>query len=95
MAARKAEAVENEMEAAVNENMKKDPVDPWGKMVTIKLPRPARGEENFLIASVNGRVFKIQKGVSVDVPEPIAECIEEMFEAEDAAEAYMESKEYK
>ena len=55
------------------------------KMVRILLPRGRKNEENFVIVSVNGRSFKIMKGVEVSVPDYVAEVLEnaEMM-AEDA-----------
>ena len=69
----------------------KKEVDPWGQKVSIRLPKTADGSANYLIASVNGRVFKVMKGVQVEVPVPIAEVIEHMFEAEEAAELFIAS----
>lgn len=64
--------------------------DPWGDMVTIKLPKAPKGEENFVMASVNGRTFKIKRGVAVDVPAPIAEVIQNSEEMRDEADEYIE-----
>lgn len=75
----------------VTEELKQAPADPWAKTVEIKLPKGAQGEPNYITAGVNGRVFKIQKGVAVKVPAPIAEVIRHSFEARDAADQYLES----
>lgn len=64
--------------------------DPWQEKVTIRVPRESNGEANYLIASVNGRVFKIQRGINVEVPLPIAEVIEHSFEAEEEAISYID-----
>lgn len=64
--------------------------DPWDKKVTVKLPKAPRGEENFVIASVNGRVFKIQRGVEVEVPEPIAEVLRHSEQEQDRADEFIE-----
>lgn len=61
------------------------------KTVKIKLPKPAFGEENFITASLNGRMFKIQKGIEVEVPECIAEIIQSSFEHQDKADDYLNS----
>ena len=45
------------------------------KMTTIMLPRGRKTEENFVIVSVNGRSFKIMKGVEVQVPDYVAEVL--------------------
>ncbi len=71
---------------------KKTAADPWKKKVTIKLPKAAKGGENFLIASVNGRVFKIKRGAEVEVPAPIAEVIQNSEAMRDEADSYMEEQ---
>ena len=44
-------------------------------MTTVLLPRGRKNEENFVIVSVNGRSFKIMKGVEVQVPDYVAEVL--------------------
>ena len=66
--------------------------NPWDVMVEINIPKAMNGEPNYEIASVNGRVFKIQRGVKVEVPAPIAEVIEHSFLAQDEAESFIEGK---
>ncbi len=66
--------------------------DPWSNMVTINVPRATNGAPNYIIASVNGRVFKIQRGVNVEVPAPIAEVLQHSFEAQNAAIEFIEKK---
>lgn len=66
-------------------------VDPWEQKVSVRIPKTADGSSNHVIASVNGRVYKVMKGVNVDVPAPIAEVLEHMFEAEEAAELFIAS----
>lgn len=65
--------------------------DPWKQMVTIRLPKATNGEANYLFAAVNGRPFKIQRGVKVDVPLPIAEVIEHSYEQQNMADEYNDS----
>lgn len=65
--------------------------DGWEKMVTIHVPRANNGDTNYLIASVNGRVFKIQRGINVDVPAPIAEVLQHSFEAQEEAVRFIDS----
>lgn len=45
------------------------------KMVTVTLPRGRKQEENFVIVSVNGRSWKIMRGVEVKVPRCVAEVL--------------------
>lgn len=80
-------AAEEEVKTAVKAVKEKDP---WLDKVMIRLPKPLPGQENYIIASVNGRVFKIKKGIDVSVPAPIAEVLEHSLEAEDAAALYIE-----
>ena len=55
-------------------------------MVTVKLPRPASPTDaNFVTVSVNYKVYKIQKGVSVEVPKEVAEVLEAAEKAENEA----------
>lgn len=69
--------------------------DPWKEIVTIKLPKAPRGGENFVIASVNGKSYKIERGVAVDVPAPIAEVIQHSEEMHDEADMYVEAQQKK
>lgn len=64
--------------------------DPWKELVTIKIPKAPRGGENFVVASVNGNVYKIERGVAVDVPAPIAEVIQNAEEMSEEADIYIE-----
>ena len=45
------------------------------RMVALTIPRGRKQEENFVIVSVNGRSFKIMKGVQVEVPDYVAEVL--------------------
>lgn len=69
--------------------------NPWKKMVEIRLPKAPRGGDNFQIASVNGRVYKIKRGETVSVPAPIAEVLENAEKMHDEADAYIEAKQSK
>lgn len=93
MATKKAIAGMEEIEEQVVEKpvKAKKEADPWGQMVEIKIPKTADGSANYIIASVNGKVFKVMKGVNVRVPAPIAEVIEHSFEAQDEAELFIAS----
>ena len=48
-------------------------LSPWDTNETIMVPLGGKDEENFIIVSVNGRRFQIQRGVQVEVPKPVAE----------------------
>lgn len=76
------------------ENVTVEVMDPWQEKVPIRIPLAARGEENFITASVNGRVFKIRKGETVEVPKPIAEVLQQAEDADIYAERFIDSKVY-
>lgn len=59
-------------------------------MVKILLPRGRKNEENFVIVSVNGRSYKIMKGVEVEVPETVAQVLENADMMAEQARRYME-----
>lgn len=54
------------------------------------LHRGRKNEENFQIVSVNGRSWKIMKGVEVSVPDYVAEVLENAEMMADNARRYME-----
>lgn len=70
----------NEKEEIKAPKKAKAETDPWRERVSIMVPRAANGEENFIIAQLNGRNFKIKRGVQVEVPKPIAEMVQKSFE---------------
>ena len=59
------------------------------KMSKVFLPRGRKNEENFVIVSVNGRNYKIMKGVEVEVPACVAEVLENGRMMADTARRYM------
>lgn len=62
------------------------------KQVTIFLPRGRKNEENFVIVSVNGRSWKIMRGVEVQVPEYVAEVLENSRMMAEAARRYVDER---
>ena len=64
------------------------------KMVKVKLPR-ARKDQPDLFVSVNNRTFLVKRGVTVEVPECVAEVIAHMEEMEDYATAFEEKAQEK
>jgi len=78
-------------EIKVTKKVTKSETDPWRVKETIMLPRAAVGEENFIIASLNGRSFKIKRGVQVEVPKPIAEMIQKSFDYQERADELVSS----
>lgn len=63
------------------------------RMVTVKLAK-IPGESNHTTISVNGRVYQMQRGVSIKVPESVAEIIVNSEKARADAENYIETKIY-
>ena len=60
------------------------------QMVKILLPRGRKNEENFVIVSVNGRSWKIMRGVEVEVPLCAAEVLENAWMMESTARSYVD-----
>ena len=60
------------------------------QMVKILLPRGRKNEENFVIVSVNGRSWKIMRGVEVEVPLCAAEVLETARMMESTARSYVD-----
>lgn len=86
MAARKTVTdAEQIMDAPVEQ------ADPWKEEVEIRIPKAPRGDDNFIIASVNGKVYKIKRGETVKVPAPIAEVIANSEAMHDEADARKEA----
>ena len=65
---------------------KKDSV----KMVKVLIPRGRKNEENFVIVAVNGHSFKIMKGVEVEVPDYVAEVLENAEMMAEEARRYVD-----
>ena len=57
---------------------------------TVLLQRGRKNEENFQIVSVNGRSWKIMKGVEVEVPAYVAEVLENAQMMADTARRYVD-----
>ena len=62
------------------------------KIVKILLPRGRKNEENFVIVSVNGRSWKIMRGVEVSVPDYVAEVLENGRMMAEAARRYVDER---
>lgn len=59
-------------------------------MTEVLIPRGRKNEENFVIVSVNGRSFKIMKGVAVQVPDYVAEVLENSTMMAETARRYVD-----
>lgn len=60
--------------------------------VTVHLPRAPRGEQNFQFVGVNGKAYKIMRGVDVEVPPEVAEVLKNSEEARAEADAYLDDQ---
>ena len=61
------------------------------KMSKVFLPRGKKNREDFVSVSVNGRNYKIRKGVEVEVPACVAEVLENGRMMADTARRYMDT----
>ena len=61
------------------------------EMRKVYLPRGRKNEENFVIVSVNGRSYKIMKGVEVEVPAYVAEVLENSRMMDDTDRRYVDT----
>lgn len=64
-------------------------------MVTIRLPKARNGEESVVFVGVNGRGWRIQRGVDVKVPAYVAEVLRNAEKAEDINDAFIRDNENK
>ena len=60
-------------------------------MKKVFLPRGRKNEENFVLVSVNGCSYKIMKGVEVEVPECVAEVLENSRMMAETARRYVDA----
>lgn len=65
--------------------------DPMQDYVSITLPRATGREQNFVVAALNGKVYKIMRGVSVRVPRPVAEIFWESERNKQKRDDYSDS----
>ena len=59
-------------------------------MVKVLIPRGRKNEENFVIVAVNGKSWKIMKGVEVEVPDYVAEVLENAEMMAEEARRYVD-----
>ena len=61
--------------------------------VTVTLPRPVKKDEpNYVYVGLNGKGYKIMKGMSVDVPPGVAEILANSAQAKDEALDFIQQK---
>lgn len=59
--------------------------------VTVKLPKKDDGSPNFQFVALNGKTYKIMRGVNVQVPREVAEILYNSDRASDDADKFIES----
>ena len=63
--------------------------DPFCETVERNYPL-SKNEDNFIYAEVNGRGYKVKRGMTVSVPKPIAEVIDNKLKADFEAYSFVE-----
>lgn len=61
------------------------------KMVKVKLPKAREGEEPEVFVGVNGKAWRIRKGVEVELPEYVAEVLRNSERADDHLDEFLEA----
>lgn len=56
--------------------------------VSIRLPRAGAGQEETVFVGVNGKAWRIRRGVTVEVPAAVAEVLRNSEKAQDKAAEY-------
>lgn len=63
------------------------------KTETILIPKGERGAENFMIFTINGKRWKVMRGVPVEVPKEVAEVYKHSLKQLEEADRYIDSVE--
>ena len=58
--------------------------------VSVCIPRGRKQEENFIVVSVNGRSWKIMTGVTVQVPDYVADVLDHARAMAEEARRYVD-----
>lgn len=87
-AEKKANKIISDAQQSVEPTVKKKQVRGPEPMVTIRLPRDSEKGDRFV--SLNGKVWRIQRGHNVQVPLSIAEIIENSAKQDEMADIYQE-----
>lgn len=59
--------------------------------VKIRLRRATKGEDPYLLVGVNGKMWRIKRGETVEVPACVAEVINNAEAAEDEAQDFVQA----
>ena len=66
--------------------------NPMEDMIAVTLPRATGNEENFKIVALNGKVWKIMRGVTVQIPRPVYDILSESIAQENRLYAFNEAQ---
>lgn len=58
--------------------------------VKLRLRRASKGEDPYLLVGVNGKMWRIKRGETVEVPACVAEVIRNAEDAEDVAQDFVQ-----
>lgn len=64
------------------------PIDPMQEYATVYLPRATGDEEDTETVGFNGKLYRIQRGASVQVPRPVASLINDSIRQKEQNAAY-------
>lgn len=77
----------------VKENKRGKAASASKKTETIVIPKGERGAENFVIFTINGKRWKVMRGVPVEVPKEVAEVYKHSVMQLEEADRYIDSVE--
>ena len=78
--------------ANVKQEESKTPYDPMQDMVSVTLPRATGNEQNFELVGLNGKVWKIMKGATVQIPRPVFDILADSLWMEERLHAFNEAQ---
>lgn len=67
------------------------PYNPMEDLVTVTLPRATGNEPNYELVALNGKMWSIQKGATVQIPRPVYDILAESLRQEDRLHAFNEA----
>ena len=59
--------------------------------VTMQLPKAGKNEPNFVFVSVNGKNYKVMRGVPVELPREVADVLQDADDARNEADSFIEA----
>lgn len=65
------------------------------KTVTVNVPRASAGEPQEIFVGVNGKGYRVRRGMDVEVPAAVAEVLKRSWQAEISRDDYVLEKESK